>query len=65
MLKTDKYTDKVADYISHEYGVEKLTKLLKPEYKDRISALLTLNELNGKTVKQTADTLITFLETAE
>lgn len=65
MIKTDKYSDKVADYIAKEYGIEKLSKLLKPEYATRISALLTMNELNGKTVKYTADALITFLDNVE
>lgn len=65
MIKTDKYSDKVADYIAKEYGIEKLSKLLKPEYAARISALLTMNELNGRTVKYTADALITFLDNVE
>lgn len=65
MIKSKKYSDKIADYIVQEYGVEKLSKLLKPEYSARISALLTMNELNGKTVKQTADLLITFLDNIE
>jgi len=65
MIKQQTYTDKVSDYITNEYGIEKLKKLLNPEYAARISALLTLNELNGRTVKYTADALISFLENVE
>jgi predicted transcriptional regulator len=70
MKSTDRYSDKVVEYIQHEYGTNTLTKIInsKSDYRYKslnkvITAIIDLHELNNINIQNTATLIVKFLQT--
>lgn len=61
MKSTDKFTDRVADYIAEEYGIDILAKLMIPEYADVIYAILDVHKSNNSDIQTTSIHIVNFV----
>lgn len=65
MKTTHSYSDRVADYIENEYGIDILVKLMIPEYADAIFSIIHLHEINNINVQETAVNIVNFIRDNE
>lgn len=62
MRVTDDFTNKVADYISQEYGNYIFVSLLDPKIADVVFGILSIHENAKIGVQETAVTLVSYIK---